>query len=178
MLILVNLGKLVSSGIHALTANGKQQTTDVVSNTPTASAPETDIPDNTVVPNCNTNDLSVQVDTDKSSFTQQEGLRLLVKTTYLGQKRCSVKTSTDNRILLIRFDNKDFYNSQNCAVDDLGVILTKGEVSTQEVTWNMHANGADSCSSGDLAIPGYYTAQLIFASPSGLTSNSITFRVV
>jgi hypothetical protein len=176
VLILVNLGKLVVTGVGALTASKQQSQT--ATGKPSASGSVSEADDDGLIPDCNANDLSVQVDMQKDAFSQQEGLHLLVKTTYLGQTKCSLKTSTDNRILLVQFDNHDFYNSQNCPVENSGVVLSKGEVSTQEVTWNMRANGADFCSSGDLAVPGYYTAQLIFASPAGLATNSVTFRVV
>lgn len=167
---LFNIGKFAVNSFNALKNNEKQQQI-------AASKASDNAEEGGLIPECAAGDLSVQVDMPKEAFSPQEGLHLLVRTTYLGQTKCAVKTATDNRILRVQFDNKDFYNSQNCPVEDAGVVLAKGEVSTQEVTWNMRATGDDFCSSGDLAIPGYYTAQLVFAVPSGLATNPITFRV-
>ncbi|MDR2083354.1 MAG: hypothetical protein LBP35_07195 [Candidatus Ancillula trichonymphae] len=176
-LVLVNLGKLAVAGVHALTSGASKQQQTAASASASA-AGVSEAAEDGLVPDCTANDLSVQIDMPKDSFSQQEGLHLLVKTEYYGQTRCSLKTSTDNRTLLVRLGNLDFYNSQNCKVEDAGVVLSKSEVSTQEVTWNMRANGDDHCSSGQLATPGYYTTQLVFASPAGLATNSVIFRVV
>jgi hypothetical protein len=129
------------------------------------------------VPTCTANDLKVELYTKQDAFNYDQGLHVFVRSTYLGQTSCVVETSPQDRYMLIKFGNNDFYNSATCPAPESGLLFSKGDANEKELTWSLRATGADGCATGDLAPEGYYTVQLLFASSPGLSSNPVTFRI-
>lgn len=98
---------------------------------------------------------------------------------YTGSGSCLVNGSDAGRVLTITSGDDQVWRSDSCPVDDRMLLMAKGDVDTQTITWNTNRSGSECVADADLPKvgAGTYVAQLSLKDDPDVVSDPVTFVV-
>lgn len=133
----------------------------------------------TGVRECLAGEVTLQLVPSAASVGVGGSLDFSASITYTGSGSCLVNGSNGNRVLTITSGGDEVWRSDSCPVDDRMLLMAKGDVDTQTITWNANRSGSECVE--DASLPkvdaGTYVAQLSLADEPDVVSDPVTFTV-
>ncbi|KAB8287975.1 hypothetical protein DSM100688_1085 [Bifidobacterium ramosum] len=133
------------------------------------------------VPDCASDDITLSLQSASSSIPVGGSVDFTATITYTGTSKagCLIDASDGGRVLTITSGDNTVWRSDVCPSDARMLLMSKGDVDQQQITWNADATGSTCAEDGSLprVNAGTYTARLSLKEHPKVTSDPVTIAV-
>ncbi|WP_155990610.1 hypothetical protein [Paraoerskovia marina] len=125
---------------------------------------------------CEADDLDLALQPAAESFEAGDRPRFAVRVTHVGRQPCLVNGSQNGVAVTVADDDGAVWSSADCPVDERMLLMSPGDVDTNDVTWDLTRTDG-SCEAAGSATAGDYTARVEVTDVPDATTPPVSFTL-